>query len=262
MIEINKNYHSDCLDLMAKMPDCFIDLVVTSPPYDDIRNYNGFSFDFESIAKQLFRVVKDGGVVVWVVSDSKKNHDLTATSFKQALYFKEVGFTFFDNIIWHKPGNPSPSAANQYRRIYEYMFVFSKGKPKTFNGIKDWVSFEPHVKRRLHYKYYKKDGKDLRSSHIRKKTEPTHLRGNVWKMNVGNLSSSVRTGHPAIFPEKLASDHIISWSNEGDLVYDPFAGSGTTLRMAKDLKRNFIGSEISKEYCEIIEKRLAQEVIL
>ena len=248
-METNKIYNENCLDTMARMPDGFVDLTVTSPPYDNLRTYNGYSFDFEAVAKELYRVTKQGGVVVWVVGDATINGSETGTSFKQALYFKEIGFNLHDTMIYAK-SNPTPYHHNRYNPAFEYMFVFSKHKPKTFNPIQT----QTQRKRAGTFRY--PDG----SLRIANAPEPRE-----WKMLDNIFYYSVGTDrqakeHPAVFPEQLANDHIISWSNEGDLVYDPFMGSGTTAKMAIINKRNWIGSEISKEYCEIAEKRINENL--
>ena len=250
-MEINKVYNENCLDTMARMEDNFIDLTVTSPPYDNLRTYNGYSFDFESIAKELYRITKEGGVVVWIVGDATIKGSETGTSFKQALYFKECGFNLHDTMIYEKDAISFPDK-NRYQNSFEYMFVFSKKVPKTKNIIHDRknISFGRKV-----------TGTDRLANGETKKTscygnniKKFGARWNIWriKTNKGNN----KTGHPATFPEQLASDHIISWSNEKEIVYDCFMGSGTTAKVAKSLNRNFIGSEISKEYCEIAKERL------
>ncbi len=244
---INKIHNENCLETMAKMPDNFIDLTVTSPPYDGLRTYNGYSFDFESIAKELYRVTKNGGVVVWNVSDATIKGSKTGTSFKQVLYFMSCGFNLHDNMIWKKP-NPIPTQSTRYQQEFEYMFVLSKGKPKTFNPIK--------VKSKCAGTKVKKH-RAVKSSHNYNDegiytVAETKMIGNVWEIaNVKNTSN-----HPAIFPEQLANDHIISWSNENDIVYDCFAGSGTTAKMTILNNRKWIASEISSEYCEIIKERI------
>ena len=246
---INKIYNENCLDTMAKMEDNFIDLTVTSPPYDNLRTYNGYSFDFESIAKELYRVTKEGGVVVWVVGDSTKNGSETGTSFNQALFFKECGFNLHDTMIWKKD-KYIPLTHNRYEQQFEYMFVFSKGKPKTVNHIMvDSINAGKQPKRTF---YQTSDSTKPTAEHTPKMVAKKKIKGNVWTFNPQSLGN----GHPAIFPEQLANDHIISWSNKGDLVYDCFIGSGTTAKMAKLNNRNYIGSEISEEYCKIIEQRL------
>ncbi len=248
-VEVNKIYQENCLDTMARMPDNFIDLTVTSPPYDNLRNYNGYSFDFEKVAKELFRVTKQGGVVVWVVGDATINGSETGTSFKQALYFKEIGFNLHDTMIYRKV-NPIPLTHNRYEQGFEYMFVLTRGRPKTFNPILVDVK-TPNKK-------YKWKSKEVGSAK-RDRTEITFSKNKKIKLNIFEyaLTGNRDAGkHPAPFPEKLAEDHILSWSNEGDLIYDPFMGSGTTAKAAISANRQWIGSEISKEYCDIIEKRL------
>jgi len=257
-MELNKCYNENCLETMGKMPDKYIDLTVTSPPYDNLRNYKGYSFDFESVAKELYRVTKEGGVVVWVVGDSTIKGSESGTSFKQALYFKEIGFNLHDTMIYQK--NALPKNHNRYEQDFEYMFVLSKGKPKTFNPIRIPCLY-PEKEDSRKNSYFSETTEINRVARSGKKRSPVGLdkiKGNIWKINTGSGHSTLDKfafDHPAIFPETLANDHITSWSNENDLVYDPFSGSGTTLKMAILNKRNWIGSEISVEYCEIIKKR-------
>ena len=250
-MEINKIYNENCLDTMAKMPDNFIDLTVTSPPYDNLRTYNGYCFDFENVAKELYRVTKQGGVVVWVVDDATVKGSETLTSFKQALYFKEIGFYVHDTMIYKT--NKPPMNDNRYQKEFEFMFIFSKGKPKTFNPI----MVETLAKGVLNKGGNRKANGEKMKRGIENRTGETKVKGNIWYLPRSSKSGDEYSRkHPATFPEQLANDHIISWSNEGDLVYDPFMGSGTTAKMAILNNRKYIGSEISKEYCEIAEQRL------
>ncbi len=248
---INKVICADCLVAMKDIPDKSVDMILTSPPYDNLRTYNGYTFDFEGIAKEIYRVLKDGGVCVWIVGDATIKGSETGTSFKQALYFKEIGFNLHDTMIYQKT-NPIPLTHNRYEQGFEYMFIFSKGKPKTFNPILIDVK-TPNKK-------YKWKSKEVGSSK-RERDEITFSKNKKIKLNIFEyaLTGNRDAGkHPAPFPEKLAEDHIISWSNEGDVILDPMAGSGTTLKMAKKNNRNYIGIEISPEYIDIINKRLSQ----
>ncbi len=251
-MEINKNYNESNLETMAKMPDCFVDLTVTSPPYDNLRIYNGYSFPFEDIAKELFRVMKKGGVVVWVVGDKVKNGDRSLNSFKQCIYFQEVGFNVHDVMIYQKKNTPF-MRSNAYTNCYEFMFVFSKNKVTTFNPLKTKTArqgFEKLVSNK------KADG--INNKVVGELKEEKTLT-NIWSYAVGlggSTNDKIAFQHPAIFPERLANDHILSWSNENDLVYDPFMGSGTVAKMSILNNRNWIGSEISSEYCEIIDQRI------
>lgn len=251
---INKIHNENCLETMAKMPDNFIDLTVTSPPYDGLRTYNGYSFPFEEIAKELYRVTKQGGVVVWVVNDSTKNGSESLTSFRQAIYFKEVGFNVHDTMIY-KAEKP-PLTHNRYEQKFEYMFVFSKGKPKSFNPILEPSKYAGQDKKS---RTMRQDSDELGNRSGKGQVADFKIKGNVWEYSIGGGKSTkdkIAFNHPAIFPEQLANDHIISWSNEGDLIYDCFAGSGTTAKMAIINNRNWIASEISSEYCEIIKERI------
>lgn len=256
MLELNKIYNMDCLCGLKLLDNDFIDLTVTSPPYDNLRNYKGYSFDFEEIAKELYRVTKNGGVVVWIVNDATINGSETGTSFKQALYFKEIGFNLHDTMIYKK-NNPTPQKSNRYQPCFEYMFVLSKGKPKTFNPILEEKKYIENRKNKMYNK--SKNGEQI--NHEYQSKDNMKIRNNIWEYNVGLYHSSndkIAFSHPAIFPEQLANDHIISWSNAGDIVLDPFMGSGTVAKMAMLNNRKYIGFEISKEYCDIANKRLEQ----
>lgn len=246
----------DCKEGLKLIDDNSIDLTVTSPPYDDLRTYNGYSFDFENIAKELYRVTKDGGVVVWVVADKTKNGSETGTSFKQALFFKKIGFNLHDTMIYAK-NNPIPQNHNRYEQCFEYMFVFSKGKPKAFNPIRiptknagkkfDWGNRKTELDKNQCRRHRCSETYEVKQ---------TKIKENIFYYSVGGG----KTGHPAVFPEELANDHIISWSNVGDIVLDPFMGSGTTAKMAILNKRKYIGFELSAEYCDMAEKRI-QDIV-
>lgn len=247
----------DCLGIMREMKENYIHLTITSPPYDNLRNYKGFVFDFEGIAQELYRITKKNGVVVWVVGDATIKGSETGTSFKQALYFKEIGFNLHDTMIYssHKP----PLTHKRYEQAFEYMFVFVKGKIKTFNPImKKNKHFGENFLRNGDWA----SGKDNSAMRQRQGTKPVKEFGiisNVWRYETGGNKTTkdkIAFQHPAIFPDKLAEDHIKSWSNEGDIVLDPMMGSGTTGKMAKQLNRNFIGIEISAEYVDIAKERI------
>lgn len=253
---INEIHCGDSAVLLKQLPPECIDLTVTSPPYDNLRKYKGFTFDFETIASQLYRVTKSGGVVVWVVGDATVKGSETGTSFKQALFFKECGFNLHDTMIYLKR-NPPPQNHNRYEQSFEYMFVLSKGKPKTFNVIMERSLYIGSKKNRaLENKSNIDAGSISRQRNEKTIVKEYKPRKNVFEYAVG-ISDEVETqNHTAPFPENLPKDHILSWSNEGDLVLDCFVGSGTTLKMAKMLNRNYIGFDISQEYCEIAKQRI------
>lgn len=268
LLRKNKIYNENCLRTMSRMPDGHIDLTVTSPPYDDMRTYNdritghkekynGHSFPFEEIARELYRVTKQGGVVVWIVNDTCCVGNESGTSFRQALYFKECGFNLFDTMIYSKPPRGAVGNNKTYWQAFEYMFILSKGQPKTINLLMD------------------RKNKDARDGDNGTKRLPNGSllqlsrggygeygrRTNIWEYNIGkghSTDDAFAHQHPAIFPEKLAKDHIHTWSNEGDLVYDPMMGSGTVAKMCIFMARDFIGSEIDKSYCKITEQRIAR----
>ena len=263
-MKTNIIYNEDCLSTMKRFPDSSIDLVVTSPPYDDLRIYNGFSFDFVSVAKELYRITKKGGVIVWVVGDTMKNGNKSLTSYRQCLYFQALGFNVYDVMIYQKAGG-SPPHRNRYNSCFEYMFVLSKGKPKSINLLKDRIN-----KNAGQYNYTQVKRREPDGTIGQRKAKPrtivplTSVRQNIWYYAAGfnnGTKDKIAFNHPAIFPERLAADHIHSWSNEGDIIYDPFAGSGTTIKMALQDNRLAIGSEISSEYCEIIKIRTGVDYI-
>ena len=246
----NKVIQGDCLEVMKDIPDKSIDMVLTSPPYDNLRDYNGYSFDFEGIAKEIYRVLKDGGVCVWIVGDATIKGSESGTSFRQALYFKEIGFNLHDTMMYRKI-NYIPLTHNRYEQEFEYMFVFSKGKPKTFNPI--MVECKTKGSKTKGRTFYQTNSQNTPTEgHKNDAVKEYKQKGNVWEVP----TNAGAKGHPAQFPEQLANDHILSWSNEGDIILDPMVGSGTTLKMAKKNNRNYIGIEISQEYIDIINKRL------
>ena len=249
MIEL---INDDCLIALTKIEENSIDLTVTSPPYDNLRTYNGNNalwgeVVWKSVIEELYTVTKVGGVVVWVVGDATIKGSETGTSFKQALWAKECGFNLHDTMIYQKQFYV-PLTHNRYEQEWEYMFVWSKEKPKTFNPIKVPTLFGGKKSTLTH----RKTGEEtIRGTNYGQPRKMERIVGNIWK-----LQPQRKSKHPAVFPEKLAHDHIISWSNEGDTILDPFMGSGTTGKMAKQLNRNFIGIELDPDYFEIAKQRI------
>lgn len=249
-------YCGDCLEIMPQFEDKSMDLVITSPPYDNLRSYAGYSFNFEGVAKELYKIISIGGVIVWIVGDATIDGSETGTSFKQALYFKKIGFNLHDTMIYEK-NSPSIPSTNRYNQCFEYMFILSKETPKTSNLMADrknrWAgerNFGTRSRRQVNG-HLKQAGVGI--------VKEYGIRFNIWRYNTGygySATNDIAYKHPAIFPETLAKDHILSWSNPKDLVLDPFLGSGTTAVAAKELGRRCIGIEISKEYCDIAIKRL------
>ena len=247
-------FNDDCLKVLPTLPENSVDLIITSPPYDNMREYNKSStwnFDvFKNIAKELQRVLKDGGVIVWIVNDTTIKGSETGTSFKQALYFKEIGLNLHDTMIWQKETNPF-THKNRYINVFEYMFVFSKGKPKTTNLIKDRKNKYGGTK--IHGTQREKDGNVRLPTRMGKEIKEYGSRFNVWQINSEKQN---KTGHPAVFPINLIQDHIKTWSNENDIVLDCFMGSGTTGLACKNLNRDFIGIEIDNQYFDIAKNRI------
>ena len=254
MLELNKIYCEDNFKGMKRLGDNTIDMVCTSPPYDNLRTYNGYCFDFENVAKELYRVTKQGGVVVWVVGDATIDGSETGTSFRQALFFMECGFRLHDTMIYRKV-NPIPQNHNRYEQCYEYMFCLSKGKPKTFNPI---MVKSVHGGEDMNWGGRKTLMDDAQCRRHRgdevRTVKETKQHDNIFDYTIGGEV----TGHPAVFPKLLARDQINSWSNEKDVVLDPFMGSGTTAIVARALGRKYIGFEISQEYVDLANKRLQE----
>lgn len=246
MIELNNFYIGESVNFMRKnIPDNFVDLTITSPPYDDLRKYNGFIFDYQSMGKELYRVTKDGSIVIWIVGDKVRNNSETLLPFQQALYFKEIGFNIHDTMIYQKNVMPFPEQT-RYIQCFEYMFVLSKGKPKTHNMIKEKTKgYKPS-------KTSTQRNADGTTSALKyEQGKKYRNKWNVWVYDVGyNKTTKDKDAykHPAMFPEQLAQDHILSWSNENDIILDPMCGAGTTCKMAYLNERNFIGIDMSEEY--------------
>tara|TARA_B100000700_G_scaffold308521_1_gene386363 strand:- start:1994 stop:2887 length:894 start_codon:yes stop_codon:yes gene_type:complete len=257
--------NGSCQEELSNLSNEYVDLTVTSPPYDDIRNYNGYVFgkeDFTKIVSELYRVTKKGGVVIWIVGDAVIKGSETGTSFRHALGFMKGGFKLHDTMIYEKNTSSFPARrnGNRYTQIFEYMFVFCKDKIKTANLICDKPNKWAGVTNWGKNTHRNKEGELVETKDI-KPVPDFSPRNNIWKYIVGkNYNSSDKESHkhPAIFPEKLAEDHILTWSKEGDIVLDPFMGSGTTCKMAKKNNRKYIGIDISKEYCELAEKIIAK----
>jgi site-specific DNA-methyltransferase (adenine-specific) len=265
---MNQILLSDCVSGMKTLDSESVDLCVTSPPYDDLRSYNdssSWNFEtFKNVAAELYRVMKVGGVVVWVIGDATVKGSETGSSFRQALHFMDLGFLLHDTMIYEKNGSPFPAkrTGNRYSQIFEYMFIFSKKtKPKTAHLLCDkpnrWAGYTHFGKGTIRTK----DGQ-LKDRQIKPIPEFSP-RNNIWKYNTGKgytTKDDVAFEHPAIFPEKLAREHILTWSDEGDLVLDPFMGSGTTAVCCMETQRKYIGFEVDKTYHDVCMRRLEQHV--
>lgn len=240
--------------VLGTLPDNTFDLTITSPPYDALRTYKGFLINFSILFKHILRITKLGGIFVWVIGDQTVKGNETGTSFKQALQIKAVGFNLHDTMIYKKRGSstPAPLSSKRYFQEFEYMFVFSKGKPNTFNGLR-----QPRTTKGDRIFTKRQANGTLKIRNI--KMTDTRLQGNVWEIDAGYMRSTKYKPayqHPAIFPEQLIEKHILTWTNEGDIVLDPMVGSGTTAIVAKKLKRHFIGIDIAGTYCKLTQERL------
>ncbi|MFI3315804.1 MAG: site-specific DNA-methyltransferase [Rikenellaceae bacterium] len=251
----NTIINGNCVDVMKSITPNSIDLTVTSPPYDNLRSYKGFIFPFNEIVAELFRITKDGGVVVWIVADATINGSETGTSFKQALQFMAAGFNLHDTMIFKK-ANPIPQIyRKRYNNTFEYMFVFSKGCVATHNPIRiECLHAGLQLKGTTYKNFSKGDQTREKQANPVKKDK---IKGNIWEYVVGKKAEDQEAkSHPAPFPCQLVRDHIYSWTNEGDVVFDPMCGSGTTCKVAFEMNRKYIGIDISKEYCDLARERV------
>lgn len=257
---VDKIINSDCLETLKDIETASVDAVITSPPYDNLRNYQGYIFPFEAIAKEIYRVLKNGCVLIWIVGDATINGSETGTSFKQALFFNEIGFNIHDTMIFKKR-NPIPQIyRRRYQNEFEYMFVLSKGSVKTHNPIMIDCLHAGLELNGTTYKNYSKD--EQKRKKLANPVKNKKIKGNIWEYVVGkNTEDQEAKAHPAPFPCQLARDHIASWTNPGDIILDPMCGSGTTCKAAKQLGRRFIGIDISQDYCEIAKKRIQDTCI-
>jgi site-specific DNA-methyltransferase (adenine-specific) len=261
---IDEIYNEDCLDTMGRMPDNYIDLILTSPPYDSMRKYGGektyhqrltetgYSFPFEDIALEMIRVLKPGGVIMWNVADQTIKGSRTGNSMRQALFFMDNGLFLHDHLIWYKTGTPFPSIY-RYRNVWENMFILTKGKPKTFNPILKKNKTGGAMRKRRRERNHQGE-LEMRERVIT--TKEYGIDDNVWYVsNHFNMSDEMKKyGHPAVMADEIARRHISTWTNEGDLVYDPFLGSATTTRLAKGMNRHWLGSELHTPYFNIANK--------
>lgn len=257
---MNKIILGNCVKVMDQLEDESVDAFITSPPYDQLRNYNGYSFPFEDIARKMYQKLAQGGVIVWVVGDAVLKGSESGSSFRQAIFFQELGLNIHDTMIYEKNGSSFPArrTGNRYSQVFEYMFVFSKGKPKTANLICDkpnkwsgYTSFGTSTNRNA--------AGELVKAKNRKPTPNFSPRHNVWKYNTGKkytTNDDFAFKHPAMFPESLAEDHVMTWTKEGDLIVDPFVGAGTTTKMAAINGRRWLGIDISEEYVDIAIERM------
>lgn len=251
-------YNCNCLVYLKTLQDNSVKFTLTSPPYDDIRDYKGFSFPFEDIAKELWRTTQVGGVIAWNVADATVKGSETGTSMRQALYFMSLGFRLHDTMIYAK-NNPMPAgiSSKRYHQAWEYIFILSKDAPETFNPIMVKAKFG-HLGANMKHR-----GKNGEIKYTKtKRNEFTKVR-NIFEYNIGGGHSTkdkAAYGHPALMPEQLALNMITTWTNEHDTVFDPFTGAGTTAKMCVLSNRKFHGTELSLDYCEIAKQRVEHAV--
>lgn len=261
-MELDRIYQSDSVEFLSSIPSDFADCILTSPPYDGLRTYEGCEWDCSGTIREAYRVLKPGGVVVWVVSDMTKNGSETGTSFRQALAFMDAGFLLHDTMIYMKDNPPPVGGPKRYYQSFEYMFIFSKGAPKTFNAITEPRRNKWNDKRTVRYRPVVRNKAGVFTKKEIEINQGEVKLQNVWSYTVSGGSVSedrYAHEHPAIFPEALARDHVITWTNPGDIIIDPFSGSGTTAKMALRYGRHFLCCDTSSTYCDLSRRRIADE---
>jgi len=260
-IPVNKIICADNVSLLKTLPDECIDLVVTSPPYDELRDYNGYILDLHGLGEQLLRVLKDGGICVMVIQDSTKDFAKSLTSFRTIVdWCDNIGFRLFECNIYNRQGTEGAWWKQRFRVDHEYMPIFLKGKrPQYFDKENLKIPSKHANKVMTGANIRTKNGK---TGSRKVKINPTKCPGTV--MTFGNTcggESKLKSKHPAVFPNMLAYDMIECFCPPDGIVLDPFNGSGTTTLAAKSLGRNYIGIDVSDEYNKIAELRLETEII-
>jgi site-specific DNA-methyltransferase (adenine-specific) len=246
---------------MAGLDEDSIDLTVTSPPYDLLRLYDGFTFDLPGIVDQLYRVTRIGGAVAWIVCDASKNGAETGTSFAQVMEFQRQGWRLHDTMIYQKSGVSRPGNV-RYHQAFEFMFVFSKGTKPKFRPLQDRANKTAGLKRNTKSMTKRDAAGNLTPRRVNHKTyitNPHGIRTNIWTYSTGPKQTApddLWQQHPAVMPLDLAADHILSWGDPGDTVLDPLAGSGQVPIAADILGREWIAIDCSPRYCYLIEQRL------
>ena len=251
----NVIHTGNCTDILSQYPDDFFDLTIFSPPYDDIRNYHGYTLDMNSLGNELFRTTKEGGIVIMITQDQTKNFKKSLTSFRTIIdWCDNIGWKLFECVIYKKDGRPGVFWEKRFRVDHEYIPIFFKGdKPKYFN--KDSVKVPCKYKGRILNSFLERVGDKSVRSKKQMIVPDTKCRGTIWFFN-RDLNLNLKRKHPAVFPDQLPYDFIQVFTEKGDIVLDPMIGSGTTAVMAKLLERNYVGIDISKEYCDIAKERV------
>ena len=249
-------YCVDCVEGMKAIPDGSVDLVVTSPPYDRTRDYNGFSFDLHATGEQIFRILRDGGVAAVVIQDQTKNFGKSLTSFRTVVdWCDNIGFKLFECVIYRKHGTEGAWWTQRFRVDHEYMPIFVKGhRPKYFNKDPLKIPSKHGGKTMTGSGNRQTNGRTTQT--IRRAINLTKCRGTVWEYLMAGDKNPVKRKHPAPFPDKIPLDFIQCFCQPDGIVLDPFMGSGSTAVSAKKLGRHFLGFDISSEYCKIAETRL------
>jgi site-specific DNA-methyltransferase (adenine-specific) len=255
-LSLNRIYCTDCVEGMKQIPGSSIDLVVTSPPYDSIRNYNGFTFDLHATGQGIHRVLRDGGIAAMVLQDQTSNFGKSLTSFRTVLdWCDNIGFKLFECVIYRKYGPEGAWWRNRFRVDHEYMPIFLKGnRPNYFDKEPLKIPSKHGGKVMTGSGSRRTDGKTNHA--VTRMINPTKCRGTVWDYLMAGDKDPIKRKHPAPFPDQIPKDFIGCFCPPGGIVLDPFMGCGSTAMAALALGRRFIGFEISPEYCSLAEERM------
>lgn len=257
---VDKVHCMECVEGMEMLPDDCVDLVVTSPPYDAVRKYNGFAFDLHQTGAQIHRVLKDGGIAAMVIQDQTKDFGKSLTSFRTIIdWCDSFGFKLFECVIYRKNGSEGAWWKHRFRVDHEYIPLFLKGdRPAYFDKQPLRVPSKHGGKVMSGSGNRRTDG--ATNGTVRREINATKCRGTIWNYLMAGDKNPLKRKHPAVFPDAIPSDLIQCFCPPGGIVLDPFIGSGSTAVQALKHERHFIGFDISQEYCDLCNQRLEKDV--
>jgi site-specific DNA-methyltransferase (adenine-specific) len=252
----------DFLTESARLPDAMLDLIVTSPPYYNVReeyaswtSYASYLESMEAWLAACFRLLKPGRRLVWNVDDLLKSKEFRncTVSADSCILAKKVGFTVKTKVVWRDTMNAEGWLPGTYPHgpsvvinwCLEDVWVFQKPNPDP----------KPHLN---HSRYPKLPPELAKYDVMDKEFLIKYARNPVWDIR---SESALRVGHPAPFPEELTIPPIRMWSRPGEVVGDPFMGSGTTARAALKWRRHFLGFERKREYIQLARRRIERRRI-
>lgn len=250
---------ADAIEHASTLASDSVDLVLFSPPYDGVRDYRGnWTLDLPALGSELLRVVKDGGFAVMVIADGTKNQRKSMTTFRTAVAWEDAGWSLFESVIYSRDGRPGAWWATRFRVDHEHILMFYKGKrPRPVTHHDGLRVPSKHAGKKWTGTQRLTDGTLVKTSAT---VAADKCRGTIWHYATSNSEGNrTKAKHPATFPDALARDVILALSAPGDVVYDPMMGSGTSVVIAAQEGRRWLGNDFFAEYVEIAQQRLAVE---